>query len=635
MCGITALFDLSAVRRVDESRLRAMTNAISHRGPDGEGYFVQAGIGLGHRRLAIIDLEGGHQPLFNEDGSVAVIFNGEIYNFHELATQLELLGHRFRTRSDTEVIVHAWEQWGEACVNRFDGMFAFVAWDSTKRVLFAARDRLGKKPFYYSTTSDGWLCIASELKALLRHPQIPRALEPEAIEDYFAYGYVPDPRTILSGVRKLPPGHTLIAVTGKSPRISQYWDLVAVDQRPSSEAQVAEELVHRLRKAVRKRLISDVPLGAFLSGGVDSSGVVAMMAGLSTEPVRTCSIKFKSPQFDESKYAKQIAERYSTDHRMDSVDVDDLELVDKLAEVYDEPFADSSAIPTYRVCQLARKYVTVALSGDGGDEVFGGYRRYSWHLHEERVRSLIPGIVRRPLFGYLGSMYPKLQWAPRYVRAKSTFEALARDSLEGYFHSVAILPDTLRWRLFSSDFASTLGNYRAIEVLRTHAAHAPYRDALSLVQYLDLKTYLPGDILVKVDRAAMAHSLEVRVPMLDYTLVEWVTGLEAALKIRRGIGKYILKKCLEPYVPSEILYRKKMGFAVPIADWLRGPIAGRMQDALGTRALRECGLFDIVAIRRMMQEHIKGSWDHSAALWGLMMFESCMRLTEQEGTRRN
>jgi asparagine synthase (glutamine-hydrolysing) len=479
---------------------------------------------------------------------------------------------------------------------------------------------------YYAWLPDGQFLFASELKSLLLHPQLPRTLEPAAIEDYFAYGYVPDPRTILKHAFKLPPAHRLTLQRGAPPAApEEYWDVRFDVDRGRSEEAAGAELIERLREAVRIRMISEVPLGAFLSGGVDSSAVVAMMAGASAEPVNTCSISFGDPRYNEAQYAAQIAGRYHTRHRVERVEHDDFDLIDKLARLYDEPYADSSAIPTYRVCELARRQVTVALSGDGGDESFAGYRRYRWHVYEERVRRLLPQALRGPLFGLAGRLYPKIDWAPKIFRAKSTFEALARDSVEGYFHSVSIIPDRLRRRLFTDSFRRELQGYQAIEVLRHHARRAPTDDALSRVQYLDLKTYLPGDILTKVDRASMAHSLEVRAPLLDHELVEWVAGLPVEYKYRDGEGKYLLKKALRPYVPDDILYRPKMGFAVPLAEWFRGPLRQRVRDALLGPTLAATGYFNMDFLGSMIDQHQSGAREHSAALWALLMFEAFQR----------
>ncbi|MEK7323193.1 MAG: XrtA/PEP-CTERM system amidotransferase [Pseudomonadota bacterium] len=558
---------------------------------------------------------------------MVVVFNGEIYNFQELVPELQAAGHVFRTRSDTEVIVHAWEEWGEACVERFRGMFAFALWDRNRRTLFLARDRLGVKPLYYALLPDGQLIFGSELKALLAHPGLTREIDARAVEDYFAYGYVPEPKTIYDSALKLPPGHTLTVRAGAPlPAPRQYWDIPFKPLPALSEGDAAEELIDRLREAIKIRLISEVPLGAFLSGGVDSSAVVAMMAQVSGGAVNTCSISFNDPAFDEARYAALVAERYHTKHYVDRVESDDYDLIDTLAGIYDEPYADSSALPTYRVCQLARKHVTVALSGDGGDENLAGYRRYRWHLYEERMRGMLPLGLRRPVFGLLGSVYPKADWAPKVLRAKTTFEALARDGVEGYFHGVSVMSDAMRGRLFNADFKKRLQGYRAIEVMREHARNAP-EHPLSRVQYLDMKTYLVGDILTKVDRASMAHALEVREPLLDHKLMEWWSGLAPDLKLRGTEGKYIFKKALEPHLPREVLYRPKMGFSIPLAAWFRGPLRERVRDAVLGESLAATGIFDRGYLRQMVEQHQSGRRDYSASLWTVLMFEAFVRRT--------
>jgi asparagine synthase (glutamine-hydrolysing) len=634
MCGITGIFDTRGRRDIPRPTLVAMNDAIAHRGPDDDGFHFEPGVGLGHRRLSIIDLSGGHQPLFNEDNTVAVVFNGEIYNFQELVVELQARGHTFRTRSDTEVIVHAWEEWGEACVTRFRGMFAFGLWDRNRETLFLARDRLGVKPMYYTVLPDGMLLFGSELKALLVHRDVTRAIDPETVEEYFALGYVPEPRTIFRNAYKLPPAHTLAVRRGQPiPASREYWD-VSFEKSASvpSDEEACEELVARLKESVRLRMISEVPLGAFLSGGVDSSAVVAMMAGLSPTPVNTCSIGFKEAKFDESEYAQQVADRYHTAHRREIVASDDFDLIDTLARLYDEPYADSSAIPTYRVCQLARKNVTVALSGDGGDESFGGYRRYRFHLMEEKLRSTFPLGVRRPVFGALGRAYPKADWAPRVLRAKSTFEALGRDSVEAYFHTMSLLRQPLRRQLYSPALRRELAGYDAIEVMRHHAERAPTDDPLAQIQYIDLKTYLVGDINTKVDRASMAHSLEVREPLMDHPLVEWLATLPPSLKIRGGEQKYLLKKAMEPYLPSEIMYRPKMGFSIPLAEWFRGPLAGRVRSSLLGSRLADTGWFDRGMLSRMVEQHQSGVRDHSTPIWSILMFEAFLKNVVDQGS---
>ncbi len=633
MCGITGIFDTRGRRDIDRAVLHRMNESQFHRGPDEGGLHLEPGVGLGHRRLSIIDLSTGQQPLYNEDNSVCVVFNGEIYNFQELIPELQGLGHIFHTRSDTEVIVHAWEAWGERCVDRFRGMFAFALWDRNHETLFLARDRLGVKPLFYALLDDGTFLFGSELKSLLAHGGLKRDIDPCAVEEYFALGYVAEPRAIFKQAKKLPPASTLLLRRGQpvgEPR--PYWDVRFSLDNPLGADEARAELMHRLEESIKLRMISEVPLGAFLSGGVDSSAVVAVMAGLSNSPVNTCSIGFSDPAFNESEFARMVADRYRTNHHLDMVESDDFDLIDTLARLYDEPYADSSAIPTYRVCQLARKHVTVALSGDGGDESFGGYRRYRLHLMEEKMRSALPLGLRRPVFGALGRLYPKADWAPRMFRAKTTFEGMARTSVEAYFHSISILRAPMRQRLFSPRFKAALGGYDAFQVFAGHAARAETDDPLALIQYLDLKTYLIGDINTKVDRASMAHSLEVREPLMDHKLIEWLATLPSTHKIRGQEGKYLLKKTMEPLLPNDVLYRPKMGFSVPLARWFRGPLKNRVQEAILGSRLADTGWFERRYLEELVRDHNNGSRDYSASIWTILMFEAFLRNVMEEGS---
>jgi asparagine synthase (glutamine-hydrolysing) len=505
-------------------------------------------------------------------------------------------------------------------------MFAFALWDRNRETLFLARDRLAVKPLYYAFLPDGTFLFGSELKSLLAHGGLAREIDPLAVEEYFALGYVAEPRSIFRQAKKLPPAHILTLRRGQpvgEPKA--YWDVrFRLDDTCSLEDACAQ-LDDKLRESIRLRMISEVPLGAFLSGGVDSSAVVALMAGLSEEPVNTCSIAFDDPAFDEAVFARKVADRYQTNHHCELVQSDDFDLIDTLAALYDEPYADSSAIPTYRVCQLARKHVTVALSGDGGDETFGGYRRYRLHLMEERMRAAIPHGVRSPFFGLLGRVYPKADWAPRMFRAKTTFEGLARTSVEAYFHSVSILRGPMRAQLFSDRFRREIDGYTAEDVFRSHAARAGTDDPLALIQYLDLKTYLVGDINTKVDRASMAHSLEVREPLMDHELVEWMATLPSSLKVRGQEGKILLKKAMEPRLPQDILYRPKMGFAVPLARWFRGPLKERVRHAVLGSRLAATGWFNPTYLQHLVDAHQSGAHDYSAPLWTLLMFEAFLR----------
>jgi asparagine synthase (glutamine-hydrolysing) len=484
---------------------------------------------------------------------------------------------------------------------------------------------LGIKPLFFSVLDGRTLIFGSELKVLKAHPGLSRKLEPQAVEDYFTLGYIPEPKTIYKNVYKMRPGHTLLVERGKPlPRQREYWDVPFKPVATGSEQDLCEELFARMKEAVDIRMVAEVPLGAFLSGGVDSSAVVAAMAQLQDAPVNTCAIGFDVAQYDETNFAREVADRYHTNHLERIVASDDFDLLDTLANLYDEPYADSSAIPTYRVCQLARERVTVALSGDGGDEFFAGYRRYRWHMNEERLRGALPLGIRKPVFGALGRMYPKLDWAPRIFRAKTTFESLARNSVEAYLHSVSLTSEAQRKAMFSSAMHRELQGYRAVETFNEHAQRSPTDDPLSLIQYLDMKTYLVGDILTKVDRASMAHSLEVRVPLLDHKFVEWVSGLPVSTKLRGQEGKYILKKALEPHLSQEVLYRAKMGFGVPLGKWFRGPLKQRLRKSLLEGGLAETGMFDHTFLKKMVDDHQSGLREYSAPLWSLMMFQAAI-----------
>ncbi len=625
MCGIVGIFHSRDKRPIDRELLSRMNDTQVHRGPDGFGLWDQPGLGFGHRRLSIIDLAAGHQPMLTQDGGIGVTFNGEIYNYRELKQQLEALGHHFQTHSDTEVILHGWRQWGADCVQHFRGMFAFALYDVARETLFMARDPMGKKPLHYSLLADGACVFGSELKSLLPFPGMVREIEPLAIEEYLAFGYIPDPRSIYKNILKLPAAHRLIWRRGDAaPRIDAYWDVKFADVAGTHQA-TAEELVAQLREAVDLRMIADVPLGAFLSGGVDSSCIVALMAGLSSTPVKTFSMGFADKAFDETSYAQQMATRYHTDHHSRIVDPDSIDLVGRLIDFYDEPFGDSSAMPTFRLCALARENVTVALSGDGGDELFAGYRRYLFHARQEQLRAWLPPGVRKILFGALGAIYPKLDWAPRYLRAKNTFQELGADSAGGFFASVSVMNDDMRARLRSQLQTRALAGYHPSNIIRTHMNAAGTDDVLAQAQYADIKTWLPGDILTKVDRASMANSLEVRCPMLDFRFAQWSAGIRPDQKLHGGVGKYLLKKACEPYVSDDILYRPKQGFSIPLAAWFRGPLRQKLRDTVGGPILADSGYFNPGALIQLVDEHQSGRRDHSPALWLLLMLEAFLR----------
>jgi asparagine synthase (glutamine-hydrolysing) len=635
MCGIAGIFQRDS-RGVDPNVLLRMTRTLTHRGPDEEGYFINAGplqrrdphdlqftihgtagnLGLGHRRLSIIDLSLGQQPLSNEDGSVWVTFNGEIYNFPSLVSELKAKGHRFRTHSDTEVIVHAWEEWGERAVERFRGMFAFALWDERQQMLWLARDRVGKKPLYYLLEGERFL-FGSELKAILEAPGVSRQLDLTALSDYLSLLYVPSPKSIFQSIRKLPAACYAI-VTRDSFRVEPYWDLSFEPLHGLSQARMIEDLLRILEEATRMRLISEVPLGAFLSGGVDSSAVVALMARASEKPVLTNSISFSVTQYNEVEYARRVAELYKTDHHEFHVTPQAVPVIEQLAWHYDEPFADSSSVPTYYVSQTARQNVTVALSGDGGDESFAGYRRYYFDLRENFVRGLVPSPLRWLLFGLVGKLYPQADYLPQVFRGKAFLSNVARDPVEAYLFSVSAFKDEQKALLLNPDALTALGGYRTLDLFREVYRSAPAQDHLSKIQYLDIKTYLCEDILTKVDRASMAVSLEVRCPILDHVLMEYAARIPAKYKLVGTDGKHIFKKALKHYLPDDILYRRKMGFGVPILEWLRRDLReyarGLVLDGEATKRYLQRE-----TLERMWKEHGAGRRNHATELWTVMM----------------
>ena len=551
-----------------------------------------------------------------------LVFNGEIYNFRELRRELTALGARFRTQGDSEVILAAWQQWGVECLPRLHGMFAFAIYDLGKRTLFLARDRLGVKPLFMAHLSDGSLAFASELKGLLAHPLLRREVDPLAIEDYLTWGYVPDHRSILKGVEKLAAGHYRLLRHDAAPATPQrWWNISFAERRRGAEKDLEAELLHHLREAVTSRMTADVPLGAFLSGGVDSSSVVALMAEASRAPVKTCSIGFDVAAVDETAYASEVAQLFHTDHHARTVSADQFDAIGTLAAMFDEPFADASALPTWRVCQLARETVTVALSGDGADEALAGYRRQVFHAHEEQVRGLLPAGLRASVFGSLGRAWPKADWAPRPLRAKATLLALASSGAEGYARGLSVMPPEVRLGLYSEGFRRTLGDYRGEQPLIALMDRASARSGLDRAQYADLMFWLPGDILTKLDRTSMAASLEAREPLLDHRLVEFAATLPERMRVRGGQGKWLLKKAMRRYLPDNILYRQKQGFVTPIAQWLRGPLAGETRTIASSGTLARTGWFDADALRKRAEAHIAGRSDHPRMLWQMLMLD--------------
>jgi len=624
MCGIAGLYHSAQPKPVDPARIAAMTDVQAHRGPDGSGVWTAPGVGLGHRRLSIIDVAGSPQPMALPGEQVVISFNGEIYNFAELRSELQAKGAVFRTQGDTEVLLHAWAAWGPDMLARLNGMFAFAIHDARRQALFLARDRMGVKPLHYVELGDGAVAFASELKGLLAHPLVRRTPDVAAIEDYMALGYVPDDACIVAGVKKLPAGHFLLIERGRGvPQPVQWWDVDFSRRAKGSTRDLQAELVERMREGVRSRMVADVPLGAFLSGGVDSSAVVALMAEASRAPVQTCTIGFEEAGHDERGPAGLVAQRFATDHAVRTVKSDDFGLIDTLVAAFDEPFADASALATYQVCALARERVTVALSGDGADEALAGYRRYKFHAAEERVRSLLPQSLREPVFGALGDVYPKADWAPRPFRAKTTLLALAQDGDEAYAQAVGVTTPAVRQGLYGSAMARQLGGYRGEERYVAALRQAPGRDALDRAQYADFRHWLPGDILTKVDRTSMAVALEAREPLLDHRLIEFCATLPAKLRLRGGEGKWLMKKALEPWLPREILYRPKMGFVTPVSAWFRGALADEAAGLARSPVLATW--FDRQAIERLAAEHRSGRAEHGRTLWQLVMLERSAR----------
>src|SRR2546427_2294800 len=616
MCGIAGIIGTEHNYLARGADVHQMCQTIVPRGPDDEGIYAKGRAALGMRRLSIIDLSTGHQPIHNEDGTLWVVFNGEIYNFPELRRALEARGHRFYTSTDTEVIVHLYEEYGSKCVQKLRGMFAFALWDERRERLLLARDRFGKKPLHYALSGER-LLFGSEIKALLAGAPELSDVDSHALLSYFYFGYVPDPRTAFRGIHKLPPGHLLEFSSGQI-HISQYWDLPSYGiYSPRSEEECLEELEHRLAEAVRIRLLSDVPLGALLSGGVDSSAVVALMARASSRPVKTFSLAFSNEDFNEAEHARLVARRFGTEHHELIVEPQIEETVHLLTHSLEEPFGDSSIVPTYHVCRLARQHVTVALAGDGGDELFAGYDRYKSYLWRRKIR-LFPTRMGRWYRRYIHPRVPTA-WSGRRFLYNLTLPLRER-----YLDGIALLPARAREQtVFSREFLAWADKQPSpYDPFRRYLEHGPASDPLSEVQYLDAKTYLSGDILTKVDRMSMANSLEVRAPFLDHPLAEWAARLSPHWKVRFGELKYILKRLAERLgVPREVLYRPKQGFSMPLLHWFRQDPSPALLDILLEPRTIQRGYFDKNGVRRRVLEHRKGIRDRSWELWHLLIFE--------------
>ena len=629
MCGISGVVYRDPAHPVDRELLRRVTSVLSHRGPDADGFFWGPGAGLGHRRLSIIDLSTGDQPIYNEDRSKVVVFNGEIYNFQELRTDLVQRGHRFTTSSDTEVLLHGWEEYGDGFVARLRGMFAFALWDLRARRLLLARDRVGKKPLYY--TQDGErLLFGSELKALITDPAVKRALSVEALDDYLTFGAVPAPRTIYQNVQQVPPAHYLVWEGGRT-RTVEYWDVAYRDLPARSEDECLEQFDSIFTEAVRLRLISDVPLGAFLSGGVDSTAVVATMASLLDRPVATTTVTFGERAFNEAPHARTVADTLGTDHEEVAVKPRAVDILPTLVWHLDEPFADSSAIPAYYVSQAARRRVTVALSGDGGDEVFAGYQwRYGLNLLEARLRGWIPGPVRRGVVGPLAAIWPKADRLPRPLRWKFLLRNLSLDPEQAYFNDMSLFTPADKRGLLTDGFRQGLNGHDPFTAFRTHFDRVRGQDHLRRILYVDLKTWLPNDILVKMDRMAMANSLEVRSPLLDHHVIEFAAGLPSEMKYHGRTSKYLLKRFAERRVPPSVIHRPKMGFSIPLASWLRGELRPMAEDLLLSERALGRSYFQPETIRGMWTRHQEGRRNHAHHLWALMVLELWHRMFVDE-----
>ena len=600
---------------VETATIRRMSQSMVHRGPDDEGIFVKDGAGLGVRRLSVIDLAGGHQPVFNEDKTICVVYNGEVYNFLELRRELEGRGHLFYTNTDTEVVVHLYEEMGRDCVQKLRGMFAFAIYDIRHRRLLLARDRLGIKPLHYAL-ADGRLLFGSEIKSILAVAPELAIIDQRALWEYLYFGYIPDPATAFLSIHKLLPGHILEFERGRV-SLHQYWDLPEYGtHQPRSEEECLQELEHRLAEAVRIRLMADVPLGALLSGGTDSSTVVALMARASPRPIKTFSVGFEHADFNEAPYAKLVAERFGTEHHELILEPDVVQTVQALTRSMEEPFGDSSMLPTYYISCLARQHVTVAVSGDGGDEAFGGYERYQIHLQRRNFKWMpewAGGFYRKQL-------HPRL---PSSVPGRNLAYGISLPWAERYLEGVSLRPFDREMRLLSDDFRiAALGDADPMSALRKYLDAAPAGDPLSRVLYLDTKTYLSGDILTKVDRMSMLASLEVRVPILDHLFLEWVTGLPPEWKMRGKKQKYIFTKLAERVgVPKEVLNRPKQGFALPLRHWMRNKLKDLIMSVLLDSTTLQRGYFNSQGIRRLLDEHFQGRRDHSARIWRFLMFE--------------
>ncbi|MBV9925953.1 MAG: asparagine synthase (glutamine-hydrolyzing) [Acidobacteria bacterium] len=619
MCGIVGMVNLDG-RAAEGPLLARMNQAIIHRGPDEDGTYLKEHVGLAMRRLAIIDLKGGQQPISDEAGTAFIVYNGEVYNYREVKKELEARGHRFHTDCDTEVVLHAYLEYGEDCPRHLRGMFAFAVWDERRRELFLARDRVGKKPLLYAKTRDSFV-FGSEFSALLKHPSVSREVDRAALDDYLSFMCVPAPQTAYRDIRKLEPGHSLTLTKDGEIKTRRYWEPDFSKKVKLSEEEAGERALALLREAVRVRLMSEVPLGAFLSGGIDSSAVVALMAEESSGPVKTFSIGFEEQDFSELHHARRVAERVGAEHHEFIVRPDALEVLPTLVEHYGEPYADSSAIPTYYVSRETRKHVTVALNGDGGDECFAGYERYAAMRLSERYRKL-PGVLREGVIRQALELLPISELKRTRARKVRRFlRAASLPPVDRYLQWVSVVQRDAKAELYTDEFREEVGGRDAREWLRPWFARANGAGVVDAALLADTMTYLPNDLLVKVDIASMANSLEARSPFLDHHVIEFAASLPENLKLRGLTTKYILKKTLQKLLPSENLTRGKMGFGVPIGHWFRGKLEPFLREQLLSERAGRRGLFRPEAVRRMVEQHTRGERDHTHQLWTLLMLE--------------
>lgn len=618
MCGIAGFTQFNHTEG-DVEALKVMGNSIFHRGPDAGGEYLDEDVGLAHRRLSIIDLsEAGNQPMYSDDDHLVMVFNGEIYNFLDLRAELQQQGHTFRTSTDSEVILKLYQRDAEKCLDSLNGMFAFAIWDKHKRQLFIARDRIGKKPLYYLDYENRF-AFASEIKAILTLQDVPRDIRIDALYDFFAYQYVPDPKSIFQHIHKLPPGHYM-TVNTQGIDVQQYWDVSFKQVQTTDEEHYKQQLHEKLTECTKRRMVSDVPLGAFLSGGVDSSGVVAMMAENSANTVKTCSIGFDEEQFNETEFARIVAEQYHTEHHEFTVHQNVAQSLEHIVSFFDEPFADPSLVPTYFVSELARQQVTVAIAGDGGDEVFAGYEKYSIDAIENNLRSKFPNWLRTNIFPSLAKLFGKFHFTLAR-KANSLLTSLSCDPAMGFYLSNSQITDQHWQGLIQQNWQQKLAGYHPSKLTLDAYHRADGQDHLAKILYTDMKTYLPGGILVKVDRMSMANSLEVRAPILDKEVLELAASFPSDIKFKNGEKKHILKETFKPLLPDDILYRKKMGFSVPLASWFRDEIKAIAERFLFSENQGLKRFFNLSYVQTLWDQHQSETADHSALLWSLLMFE--------------